>query len=236
MKSDMKNNLFCLVVLGLGLMLGACVKDDPTGPGTPFRFNISIRDPQVVETRSAATGGELTIDDAYVLEFNADGTFKNGDKVPVSSIVGNGTRNPSLLMKHGFAEGNRIVCLLNSGMAELPAGLQPGVSTVADLNTLFPATSWNMNRSGAEGDRGVPMYGEMDYAFGVDCPVRRSVAKITLELAGSGRRTYRRRPELGHVPCARIRQGSGLRPRRGDGHRYGAGHRGCGFRQYRVYA
>lgn len=184
MKSDMKNNLFCLVVLGLGLMLGACVKDDPTGPGTPFRFNISIRDPQVVETRSAATGGELTIDDAYVLEFNADGTFKNGDKVPVSSIVGNGTRNPSLLMKHGFAEGNRIVCLLNSGMAELPAGLQPGVSTAADLNTLFPATSWNMNRSGAEGDRGVPMYGEMDYAFGVDCPVRRSVAKITLELAG----------------------------------------------------
>ena len=64
MKSDMKNNLFCLVVLGLGLMLGACVKDDPTGPGTPFRFNISIRDPQVVETRSAATGGELTIESA----------------------------------------------------------------------------------------------------------------------------------------------------------------------------
>ena len=108
MKSDMKNNLFCLVVLGLGLMLGACVKDDPTGPGTPFRFNISIRDPQVVETRSAATGGELTIDDAYVLEFNADGTFKNGDKA--AGLLDRRQRHPQPVaadVKTGFAEGNR---------------------------------------------------------------------------------------------------------------------------------
>ena len=37
MKSDMKKNLSRLVALGLVLVLGACVKDDPTGPGGPFR-------------------------------------------------------------------------------------------------------------------------------------------------------------------------------------------------------
>lgn len=35
MKSDMKKNLSRLVALGLVLVLGACVKDDPTGPGGP---------------------------------------------------------------------------------------------------------------------------------------------------------------------------------------------------------
>lgn len=92
------------------LVLGACVKDDPTGPTGPFRFRVSIQNPEVVETRSAASSGELTIDDAYVLEFNADGTYKGGDKVEQADILDNGTRSPSLLMKHGFTEGSRIVC------------------------------------------------------------------------------------------------------------------------------
>lgn len=106
MKSDMKKNLSRLVALGLVLVLGACVKDDPTGPGGPFRFRVSIQNPEVVETRSAASSGELTIDDAYVLEFNADGTYKGGDKVEQADILDNGTRSPSLLMKHGFTEGS----------------------------------------------------------------------------------------------------------------------------------
>lgn len=184
MKSDMKKNLSLLVALGLVLVLGACVKDDPTGPGGPGRFRVSIQNPEVVETRSAASSGELTIDDAYVLEFNADGTYKGGDKVEQADILDNGTRSPSLLMKHGFTEGSRIVCLFNTGLGALPAGLQPGVTTTAELNTLFPATSWNINRPGADGNRGIPMSGEMNYSFGVACPVKRSVAKITVEFKG----------------------------------------------------
>ena len=121
MKSDMKKNLSRLVALGLVLVLGACVKDDPTGPGGPGRFRVSIQNPEVVETRSAASSGELTIDDAYVLEFNADGTYKGGDKVEQADILDNGTRSPSLLMKHGFTEGSRIVCLFNTGLGALPA-------------------------------------------------------------------------------------------------------------------
>ena len=43
MKSDMKKNLSRLVALGLVWVLGACVKDDPTGPGGPGRFRVSIQ-------------------------------------------------------------------------------------------------------------------------------------------------------------------------------------------------
>ena len=51
MKSDMKKNLSRLVALGLVLVLGACVKDDPTGPGGPF------------QSKSVGAGGDHGGDD-----------------------------------------------------------------------------------------------------------------------------------------------------------------------------
>lgn len=44
------------------------------------------------------------------------GPTRAATKVEQADILDNGTRSPSLLMKHGFTEGSRIVCLFNTGL------------------------------------------------------------------------------------------------------------------------
>ena len=148
----MKNRIFYLAA-ALALLTG-CLKDEGLAPdcgaateGTTI--SLSMTDRTTVETRSAASGNERLISDAYLLVFSSD-TYAMGERVALGSITDNGQQRPKIRTMMPIPAGSTVVVLVNTGKDYTSEAIPlTQSSTMDDINTAFsafPLTSAALNQ------------------------------------------------------------------------------------------
>lgn len=191
----MKNRIFYLAA-ALALLTG-CLKDEGLDPdcgaateGTTI--SLSMTDRTTVETRSAASGNERLISDAYLLVFSSD-TYAMGERVALGSITDNGQQRPKIRTMMPIPAGSTVVVLVNTGKDYTSESIPlTQSSTMDDINTAFsafPLTSAALNQDDTDSGKGMPMSGKIaSWPASAPAPtvqMYRSVAKIQLTLSSA---------------------------------------------------
>ena len=186
-------NIMARIVIFLCALfvLAGCMSEDISNvcPGGDVQTSIplSISNTEEVTVRSIATSNERTIEDAYVLVFDAaTDKYKAGEKVDVSAqLQNNGQQRPILRTNLDIYNGSKIVVLANTGCGFTDIPLTEGASTVGDINAAFPSDGWNINRIQPDEGKAMPMSGTMTFGVDTECKMIRSVAKIEVVFSES---------------------------------------------------
>lgn len=167
-------------------VLAGCMSEDISNvcPGGDAQTSIplSISNTEEVTVRSIATSNERTIEDAYVLVFDAaTDKYKAGEKVNISTQLHyNGQQRPILRTNLDIYNGSKVVVLANTGCGFTVIPLTEDVSTIDDINTVFPSDAWNIQQLHPNEGKAMPMSGIMTFGVDTECQMIRSVAKIEL--------------------------------------------------------
>ncbi|MDD2594293.1 MAG: hypothetical protein PHD11_00565 [Bacteroidales bacterium] len=184
-----KIDIVCFAALLLMLSIQGCVKDNvyDVFSKTVISLNITdVKDVMVTKSTEASTS-ERYISDAFVLVFDGSaGTYLKGERVNISSnVIDNGSQTPKIATSFKFLGGEKIVVLCNTGCTFTTIPLT-ATSTVADIDAAFPSTGWNINQTGSNSGKGMPMSGVISsWTSTAVCQMTRAIAKIQVVL-GSG--------------------------------------------------
>ena len=133
----MRNLNWLVLTLFVGMFVTGCIGDQEIAPfekNENNRLRLWIPEAKDVQVYSTATPNENRIEDCFVVVFTNSGVYKNGEKIDISRITGNGMAS-SLLPQLSFnlVNGDRIYVICNTGLTSLPVG----ITAESDIDVMF---------------------------------------------------------------------------------------------------
>lgn len=182
-KINFLNYIFLLFILSIT----SCEQVDDIGnEEVVVKLDLVFSDQNNLVLRSSATQLENRIDNIYLLSFDKDKKYIDGEKIIEFSEI----TDVKVVIQTSvpLKEGGFVYVICNTYGVNL-SNLNPGISTVEDIKTAFPCkigTNWKINRPSSS-DFYIPMLsGLVPWVKGTPVPtikMYRAVSKVSLDLS-----------------------------------------------------